>query len=118
MRTTGSRRLSRCWCASRGCRLRPSSRFIISRSREVFGKVTRTVGEKGFDILMPVLDRLLADDVRLIILGKGDPAYETALGIASRKYPTRLAYQREYDEALAHLIEGGSDIALIPSRVE
>ena len=84
----------------------------------VFGMVTRLVGEKGFDILMPVLDRLLSDDVRLIILGKGDPAYETALGIASRKYPTRLAYQRDYDEALAHLIEGGSDIALIPSRIE
>jgi starch synthase len=84
----------------------------------VFGMVTRLVGEKGFDILMPVLDRLLADDVRLIILGKGDPAYETALGIAARKFPTRLAYRRDYDEALAHLIEGGSDIALIPSRVE
>ena len=41
----------------------------------VFGMVTRTVEAKGFDILMPVLDRLLADDVRLVILGKGDPAY-------------------------------------------
>ncbi len=49
--------------------------------------VTRLVGAKGFDILMPVLDRLLADDVRLVILGKGDPAYETALAIAARKYP-------------------------------
>ncbi len=84
----------------------------------VFGMVTRLAGEKGFDILLPVLDRLLADDVRLIILGKGDPAYETALGIAARKFPDRLAYRHDYDEALAHLIEGGSDIALIPSRVE
>jgi starch synthase len=84
----------------------------------VFGMVTRLVGEKGFDILLPVLDRLLADDVRLVILGKGDPAYETSLGIAARKFPARLAYRQEYDEALAHLIEGGSDIALIPSRVE
>ncbi len=84
----------------------------------VFGMVTRLVGAKGFDILMPVLDRLLADDVRLVILGKGDPAYETALAIAARKYADRLAYQHDYDEALAHLIEGGSDITLIPSRVE
>ena len=84
----------------------------------VFGMVTRLVGAKGFDILMPVLDRLLADDVRLVILGKGDPAYETALGIAARKYPTRLACRHDYDEELAHLIEGGSDIALIASRVE
>ncbi|HEY3663002.1 MAG TPA: glycogen synthase [Chthoniobacterales bacterium] len=84
----------------------------------VFGMVTRLVGAKGFDILLPVLDRLLSDDVRLIILGKGDPAYETALAIAARKYPQRLAYQHDYDETLAHLIEGGSDITLIPSRVE
>ena len=84
----------------------------------VFGMVTRLAGEKGFDILLPILDRLLSDDVRLIILGQGDPAYETALNIAARKFPNRLAYRREYDEALAHLIEGGSDIALIPSRVE
>lgn len=84
----------------------------------VFGMVTRLVGAKGFDILMPVLDRLLADDVRLVILGKGDPAYETAHAIAARKFPERLAYRHDYDETLAHLIEGGSDIALIPSRVE
>ena len=84
----------------------------------VFGMVTRTVEAKGFDILMPVLDRLLADDVRLVILGKGEAAYETALAIAARRYPNRLAYVHDYDEALAHLIEGGSDCALIPSRVE
>jgi starch synthase len=84
----------------------------------VFGMVTRLVEAKGFDILLPVLDRLLADDVRLIILGRGDPAYETALAIAARKYPDRLAYRHDYDEALAHLIEGGIDLALIPSRVE
>ena len=80
--------------------------------------VTRTIEAKGFDILMPVLDRMLADDVRLVILGKGDPAYETGLGIAARKYPQRFAYQHNYNEELAHLIEGGSDVALIPSRVE
>ena len=84
----------------------------------VFGMVTRLVPEKGFDLLMPLLDRLLTDDVRLIILGKGDPGYETALAIAARKYPTRFAYRRHYDEALAHLIEAGADITLIPSKIE
>ncbi len=84
----------------------------------VFGMVTRLVPEKGFDLLMPLLDRILSDDVRLIILGEGDPAYETALAVAARKYPTRLAYRREYDEKLAHLIEAGTDITLIPSRFE
>jgi starch synthase len=84
----------------------------------VFGMVTRVVQEKGFEILVPLLDRLLWDDVRLIILGEGDPAYETALAIVARKFPTRFAYQKDYDAKLAHLIQAGMDISLIPSRFE
>src|SRR6184192_4756130 len=84
----------------------------------VFGMVTRVVEEKGFEILMPLLDRLLWDDVRLIILGEGDPAYETALAIAARRFPTKFAYQKDYDEKVAHLIQAGMDISLIPSRFE
>ena len=84
----------------------------------VFGMATRLVEEKGFEILMPLLDRLLWDDVRLIILGEGDPAYETALAVASRKFRTKFAYLKNYDEKLAHLIEAGMDITLIPSRFE
>lgn len=84
----------------------------------VFGMVTRVVHEKGFEILVPLLDRLLWDDVRLIILGEGDPAYETSLAVAARKFPTRFAYQKDYDVKLAHLIGAGMDISLIPSRFE
>jgi starch synthase len=84
----------------------------------VFGIVSRLLPEKGFDLFMPLLDRLLSDDVRLIILGEGDAGYETALAIAARKYPTKFAYRQHYDEALAHLIEAGADITLIPSKIE
>jgi glycogen/starch synthases, ADP-glucose type len=84
----------------------------------VFGIVTRLVAEKGFEILTPLFDRMLSDDVRLIILGEGDPAFETQLAIASRRYPTRFAYRRNYDESLAHLIDAGADMTLIPSRFE
>src|SRR5712672_868383 len=84
----------------------------------VFGMVTRVVQEKGFEILVPLLDRLLWDDVRLIILGEGDPDFETALAVTARKFPTKFAYQRNYDEKLVHLIEAGMDISLIPSRFE
>jgi starch synthase len=84
----------------------------------VFGMVTRVVAEKGFEILTPLFDRLLSDDVRLIILGEGDPAFEAALAIASRRYRKRFAYRRHFDERLAHLIEAGSDITLVPSRFE
>ena len=84
----------------------------------VFGMLTRVVEEKGFEILVPLFDRLLWDDVRLIILGEGDPGYETALAIAARKFPDKFAYRKDYDEKLAHLIEAGMDISLIPSRFE
>src|SRR5438874_7913291 len=73
----------------------------------VFGMVTRVVQEKGFEILVPLLDRLLWDDVRLIILGEGDPAFETALAVTARKFPTKFAYQKDYDEKVAHLIQAG-----------
>jgi starch synthase len=56
--------------------------------------------------------------VRLIILGEGEAGYETALAIAARKYPTKFAYRRTYDEPLAHLIEAGVDVTLIPSQIE
>lgn len=89
-----------------------------SPSGPVFGMVSRLVPEKGFDLLMPLLDRLLSDDVRLVILGEGDAGYETALAVAARKYPTKFAYRQHYDEQLAHLIEAGADITLIPSKIE
>ena len=72
----------------------------------VFGMVTRVVQEKGFEILVPLLDRLLWDDVRLIILGEGDPAFETALAVTARKFPTKFAYQKDYDEKAGALDSG------------
>ncbi|MDQ6654928.1 MAG: glycogen/starch synthase, partial [Verrucomicrobiota bacterium] len=90
----------------------PSARTIV------FGMVARLVAEKGFGIVVPLLDRLLSDDVRLIILGEGDPAYETALAVAAKKYPGKFAYRQSYDERVAHLIEAGTDVTLVPSRIE
>jgi starch synthase len=93
-------------------------KLALAPQGPVFGMVTRVVHEKGFEILVPLLDRLLWDDVRLIILGEGAPAYETALAVMARRFPTKFAYQKNYDEKLAHLIEAGMDISLVPSRFE
>ena len=87
-------------------------------SGPVFGMVTRVVSEKGFDILVPALDRLLSEDVRLVILGEGDASFETALAGAARRFPGKFAYRSSYDEKSAHVFEAGMDISLIPSRVE
>jgi len=84
-------------CASKWLRLEPKPRG------PVFGMVTRVVGEKGFDILAAVARSTSSDDVRLIILGEGDPAYETALAVATRKFPKRFAYRKIYDEKSAHV---------------
>src|SRR5208283_125748 len=63
----------------------------------VFCMVTRLAEQKGFDILIPLLDRLLADDVRLVILGEGDPNYERELLIAQKKHRQRFAFKRDFD---------------------
>src|SRR5947208_5999774 len=111
---------SRSLWGKQGCRgsLTAGLQLAPAPSGPVFGMVTRVVEEKGFQILVPALDRLLSDDVRLIILGEGDPAYETALAVAARKFPTKFAYRKHYNEKLAHVIEAGMDISLIPSRFE
>jgi starch synthase len=84
----------------------------------VVSMVTRLAEQKGLDILLPVLDRLLADDVRLIVLGEGETRYERELLLAQKKYPDSFAFRRAWDEPLAHLITAGSDITLIPSHHE
>lgn len=84
----------------------------------IFAMVTRLAEQKGFDILLPLLDRLLSDDVRLVILGEGDPKYARDLMIAQKKHRKRFAFVREFDDALAHLIEAGADVTLMPSHFE
>ena len=84
----------------------------------VFAMVSRLAEQKGIDVLLPLLDRLLSNDVRLAILGQGDPAYEHALALASRRHPERFAYRPSMDDRLAHLIEAGADLSLIPSHFE
>ena len=84
----------------------------------VFTLVSRLAGQKGIDLLVPLLDRLLADDVRLIILGEGEPAYERELLVASRKYAGKFVFRCGFDDRMAHRIEAASDVTLIPSHFE
>jgi starch synthase len=102
------------------CRTRLLSRLGLAPkpSGPVYGMLTRLTEQKGFDILLPVLDRLLADDVRLVILGEGDPAYAAALSVATRQHASKLAFVENYDEPLAHAMIAGCDILLSPSHYE
>ncbi len=84
----------------------------------VFAMVGRLADQKGIDLLVPLLDRLLADDVRLVILGEGEPKFESALMVAARKYPGKFVFRQGFDDALAHRIDAGADGVLIPSHFE
>jgi starch synthase len=84
----------------------------------VFAMVTRLAEQKGIELIFPIIDRLLSDDTRLIILGEGDPGYTRELLIASRRHAGRFAYCAQFDEGLAHRIQAGADVFLMPSHSE
>jgi starch synthase len=80
--------------------------------------VTRLAEQKGFDILIPLLDRLLADDIRLVIQAEGDSEYNRELTMAAKRHPERFAFRAATDDALAHRIYAGADVMLMPSHFE
>lgn len=84
----------------------------------VVGMVSRLAAQKGLDILTVALDEVLALDLRMVILGTGDRKYHKLLEDAARKHPDRLAVHLTFDEPLAHRIEAGADMLLMPSRYE
>jgi starch synthase len=86
--------------------------------RPVAGIVSRFVDQKGFDLLADIAPALMKEDLTLIALGTGQPEYEKLFKGLAEKYSARVAVKIGYDNALAHKIEAGSDIFLMPSRYE
>jgi starch synthase len=85
----------------------------------VIGVVSRLAWQKGFDLCMKVLPRLLSSRaVQLVVLGTGEPKYERFFAELAFQFPKQVAYKRGFSEPLAHLIEAGSDMFLMPSRYE
>jgi starch synthase len=84
----------------------------------VFAMTTRLAEQKGIDLLLPILDRLLSDDVRLIVLGEGDSAYERELSVAGKRHAQRFRYLRSANPKFAHQVLAGADISLIPSHAD
>ncbi|HEY6361976.1 MAG TPA: glycogen synthase GlgA [Vicinamibacterales bacterium] len=88
------------------------------RARPLIGMISRMVDQKGFDLLAALADDLPMLDATFVLLGTGERRYEDLwLGLSAR-YPDRLSAQIGFDEGLAHLIEGGADLFLMPSRFE
>lgn len=84
----------------------------------VLGMVSRMADQKGFDLVMASAERLLSQDLQMVFLGTGDPHYEVQLRELAHRYPDKVAAEIGFDESLAHQIEAGSDIFLMPSRFE
>jgi starch synthase len=83
------------------------------------GVVTRLAPQKGIDLLIEALPRVLATgELVCAALGSGEERYERALAALEEAHPGRLAFRRGYDEELAHWIEAASDLYLMPSRYE
>ncbi len=85
----------------------------------LFGMVTRMTAQKGLDLCMAVLPRLLAgEDAALVVLGSGEARYEEFFTKLQQEHADRVVFYRGYSNELAHWIEAGADFFLMPSRYE
>jgi len=94
------------------------SRLAVSPDVPLVGMVTRLSAQKGVDIALGVINELLDCGVGLVLLGSGDPALEEWARDVGRRRADRVATHVGFDEALAHRIEAGADMFLMPSRYE
>ena len=88
------------------------------KSRPLLGVISRLDSQKGFDLLVELLEDILALDVGLVVLGSGDETIQKAIEEAAERHPGRVGLFIGFNEPLAHRIMAGADIFLIPSRYE
>jgi starch synthase len=84
----------------------------------VIGIVSRFAAQKGFDLIGQIIDRLGLEDVLFTVLGRGDRLYEEMFIRLNRRIPEKIAVKIAYDNVLAHKIEAGADMFLMPSHYE
>ena len=84
----------------------------------IHGVVSRLTWQKGLDIFATLLDNVVAQGARVVVLGNGEPNIEHAFRVAAQKHPGRMGVITSYSEPLSHLIQGGADTMLVPSRFE
>jgi starch synthase len=84
----------------------------------VIGIVSRFAAQKGFDLIGQIIDRLALEDVLITVLGSGDKLYEEMFLRLVRRMPEKVGVRVAYDNALAHKVDAGADMFLMPSRYE
>jgi starch synthase len=84
----------------------------------VIGIVSRFAAQKGFDLIAQIIDRLAREEMIVVGIGSGDKVYEEMFRRLNRQFPHKIAIKVAYDNTLAHKVEAGSDMFLMPSRYE
>lgn len=87
-------------------------------NRPLIGIISRLADQKGFDLLISVADSIVTEGFSMVMLGTGEEKYSRFFLALQEKYPSYVGVKITYDERLAHKIEGGADIFLMPSRFE
>jgi len=87
-------------------------------NRPVLGIVSRFADQKGFDLIARIVRELLQEDILMAVVGTGERRYEEMFRALAIDYPGRVGAVVAYDNRLAHLVEAGSDVFLMPSRYE
>ena len=87
-------------------------------NRPLFGIVSRFADQKGFDLIAAIAAELANLDILMTVLGSGDARYEAMFRELATAFPKKFAVRIGYDNALAHRIEAGADMFLMPSRYE
>jgi starch synthase len=84
----------------------------------VIGIVSRFAAQKGFDLIAQIMDRLAREEMIMVVLGSGDKPYEEMFQRLNKQFPNKIAAKVAFDNAIAHKIEAGADMFLMPSRYE
>ncbi len=90
----------------------------VADRRPVIGAISRLVDQKGFDLVLDIMDEVLKGDVQFVMLAAGDKEYEKKFEQLQKRNAKKMGLVLGYDDELAHLIEAGSDMFLMPSRYE
>ena len=93
-------------------------RIDSSDTAPLFCVISRLTRQKGLDLLLDCVPRLIARNARLVVLGSGDADLEAGFSDAAAAYPGRVGAVIGYDEPLSHLMQAGADAIVIPSRFE
>jgi starch synthase len=98
--------------------LQASMGLPVNAAIPVLGIVSRLADQKGFDLIAEMIPQLLRKPVQLVVLGSGDAKYQELMQGLARRFRKRLGVRIGFDNTLAHKIEAGSDMFLMPSRYE